>query len=395
VHLKSPNNSTRSPEAELAELHAADLLRTLRPLDSAQGTEVISADGRTMINFASNDYLGLATHPALKNAACDATEKWGVGAGASRLVCGTLPPHRDLESALAAFKNTEAALVFSTGYATAVGTLTAIAGKNDILILDKLCHASLVDGARLSGATLRIFPHNDLDKLQSHLDWANKTIVNHGRVIVIVESIYSMDGDTSPLTEIVEMKTRSGALLLVDEAHAVGLCGPHGKGYAASLACDQDIDLQMGTLSKALGGSGGYLCASQAWVDLIINRARSFIYSTAPSPAVCAVASAAITLIQSAEGEQRRAKLRANAQRLRDILGQTSDSPSAIVPWIVGENHRALAIAAQLGDAGILAPAIRFPTVPKNTARIRFTATADHGDAQLNTLAKAITKLKS
>ncbi len=385
----------RSPESELAELQANDLLRILRPLDSAQGTEVISADGRTMINFASNDYLGLATHPALKNAACMATEKWGVGSGASRLVCGTLPPHRELESTLAEFKHTEAALVFSTGYATAVGTLTAIAGKEDILILDKLCHASLVDGARLSGATFRIFPHNHLDKLQSHLDWASKTIGNNGRIIVVVESIYSMDGDVSPLAEIIDLKTQHGALLLVDEAHAVGICGPNGKGYAAALGCDQGIDLQMGTLSKALGGSGGYLCASQAWIDLIINRARSFIYSTAPSPAVCAAANAAIKLVQSEEGEQRRTTLHANIKRLREILGQTSNSPSAIVPWIVGENDYALRIAAQLGDAGILAPAIRFPTVPKNTARIRFTATADHTDTQLAALAEAIGKRRS
>lgn len=395
VNPESPSNTPRSPEVELAELQAADLLRTLRPLNSAQGTDVITDAGRKFINFASNDYLGLATHPALKNAACIATEKWGVGAGASRLVCGTLPPHRELESTLAEFKNTEAALVFSTGYATAVGTLTAITSKEDILILDKLCHASLVDGARLSGATLRVFPHNHLDKLQSHLDWAKKTIGNNGRIIVVVESIYSMDGDVSPLAEIIDLKTRYGALLLVDEAHALGICGPDGKGYAASLGCDQGIDLQMGTLSKALGGSGGYLCASQAWIDLIINRARPFIYSTAPSPAVCAAATAAITLIQSKEGEQRRASLHANVQRLRKILGHTCDSPSAIVPWIVGENKRALNIAAQLGDAGILAPAIRFPTVPKNTARIRFTATADHSHAQLTALAKAIDKLRS
>lgn len=377
-------------------MRAANLLRKLRHLDSAQGSEVISAEGRAMINFASNDYLELTTHPALKKVACEATEKWGVGAGSSRLVCGTLAPHRELESTLAEFKNTEAALVFSTGYATAVGTLTAIAEKNDILILDKLCHASLVDGTRLTGATLRIFPHNDLDKLQSHLDWASKNIGNNGRIIVVVESIYSMDGDVSPLAEIVDMKMRSGALLLVDEAHAVGICGPCGKGYAASLGCDHGIDLQMGTLSKALGGSGGYLCASQAWIDLIINRARAFIYSTAPCPAVCAVATTAIALIQSEEGERRRAKLRANAQRLCKILGHTSDaSPSAIVPWIVGDNERALANAAQLSTAGILAPAIRFPTVPKNTARIRFTATAGHSNAQLTALAKAITKLRS
>ena len=262
----------------------------------------------------------------------------------------------------------------------------------DRVILDKLCHASLVDGARLSGATLRVFPHNHLEKLESHLQWAAENIAPEGRVLIAVESIYSMDGDVAPLRQIVDLKDRYNATLLVDEAHAVGICGPAGRGYAAELGVDHRIDLQLGTLSKALGGSGGYLCAEQAWIDLLINKARSFIYSTAPSPATCAIASRAIELIQSHEGDQRRNDLRANATRLRSILNNSESTPSSIVPWIIGSSEDALKTALELDQLGILAPAIRYPTVPKNTARIRFTATAMHSADQLDHLANAISK---
>lgn len=381
----------RSPSDELKSLADSDLLRSLRHMRGPQGATIITADGHELVNFASNDYLGLASHPLLKQAAIDAAGRWGGGAGAARLVCGTLAPHDALEERLAEFKKTDAALVFSSGYACAVGTVGAVAGKDDIVVLDKLCHASLVDGTRLSGATLRVFPHNHLDKLESHLRWARDHISPSGRIIVVVESIYSMDGDTSPLREIVELKNRFGALLLVDEAHSVGLCGDQGRGLATSLGIDDQIDLQMGTLSKALGGSGGYICASRGWIDLLVNKARSFIFSTAPSPITVATAHAAIDLVAGAEGDARRQRLHANASSLREVVGSPDrDNPSAIVPWIIGDSALALTTSEQLRDSGILAPAIRFPTVPRDSARIRFTTTADHHNEHFEKLRAAM-----
>ncbi|MCF6312471.1 MAG: 8-amino-7-oxononanoate synthase, partial [Verrucomicrobiales bacterium] len=275
----------RDPKDQLQTLREQHLYRQLRPIEQRQGN-TLSIDGKTYLNFSSNDYLGLSRHPDILHTYQNALSQWGVGAGSSRLICGTLQPHLELEQRLAELKKSEAALTFSSGYATAIGTITALAKKGDILILDKLCHASLIDGARLSAATLRIYPHNHTQKLESHLQWASKKIASDGRIIVITESIFSMDGDLCPLADIVELKEKYGALLLLDEAHALGVIGTDGLGLAHQLDLCQQVDLQMGTLSKALGLSGGYLCASRAAIDLMINRSRSFIYSTAPSAAI-------------------------------------------------------------------------------------------------------------
>ena len=233
--------------------------------------------GRQLVNFSSNDYLGLAADPILRKAAIAAIEEFGVGAGASRLISGTQSPHVALESALARWKRAPAALCFSSGYAAAVGTLPALASKQDVVILDKLCHASLIDGARLSGATLRVFPHNHLGKLESHLDWARREHPQ-ARRIVVTESIFSMDGDRAPLGELVELKKRFHALLLLDEAHAIGVLGPNGRGLAAELGLETEVDVQMGTLSKALGVSGGYICGSRSLIDWLINRALLYFF---------------------------------------------------------------------------------------------------------------------
>jgi glycine C-acetyltransferase/8-amino-7-oxononanoate synthase len=265
----------QSIEAELAELKSHSLLRRLREFNSAQQPAMETA-GKQLVNFSSNDYLGFATEPALKQAAKDAIDQYGVGSGASRLVCGTLTPHVRLEERLAEFKRTAAALCFSSGYAAAVGTIGALAQKEDVVILDKLCHASLIDGAKLSGAVVRVFPHNHLGKLESHLQWAREHYPE-ARVIVVTESVFSMDGDWAALAEIVEIKNRYDALLLFDEAHAVGVIGDHGRGLADQLGLAGKVDIQMGTMSKALGVSGGYICGGRRLVDLVINRARSFI----------------------------------------------------------------------------------------------------------------------
>ena len=267
-------------DSELAELRAHSLLRQLREVDSPQQPTLEFA-GKKLLNFASNDYLGLATETSLRAAAKLAIDQYGVGSGASRLVCGTLSPHMRLEERLAEFKRTEAALTFSSGYAAAVGTLGALLRKDDVVILDKLCHACLIDGARMSGAHIRIFPHNHLGKLESHLQWAGEHFPE-ARVVVATEAVFSMDGDWAALPEIVEIKRRHGAMLLLDEAHAVGVIGSHGRGLADQLGLAAEIDIHMGTLSKALGVSGGYICGPRRLIDLLINRARSFIFSTAP-----------------------------------------------------------------------------------------------------------------
>ncbi len=380
---------------ELGELGRRALLRRLRTFDSPQQPEVVLA-GKALINFASNDYLGLATEPALREAAKAAVDAFGVGSGASRLICGTLPPHARLEEAIAKFKGTESALAFSSGYATAVGTLGALAGESDVLILDKLCHASLIDGARLSNAAVRIFPHNHLGKLESHLEWARSNFPE-GRVIVVTEAVFSMDGDRAPLAEIVEMKSRHGALLLLDEAHAVGVLGRNGRGLADALRLEGEVDIQMGTLSKALGVAGGYIAGSRKLVELLVNRARSFIYITAPPPAVSAAAAAAIEWLQTDEGERRREQLWSNlavfGEQMPGIFNDGQRIQSPIIPIILGDTERALAAAAQLGERGFFVPAIRFPTVPRDAARLRVTITARHTVAQITALAAALRAL--
>ncbi len=282
----------------LVALRQEGLHRELRRVDSAQGPR-IEIGGRTFLNFSSNDYLGFANHPALKAAAMEAVEQFGAGAGASRLICGSLAPFHELEETLAAFKKTEAALTFSTGFAAALGTITALSGRDNIIILDKLVHASIVDAAKLSGAKLRIFGHNDLDDLDDKLKWAAKFTnaecgMRKAEILVVTESIFSMDGDAAPLREIVALKEKYGAWLMVDEAHATGILGKDGRGLADQLGVGDQIEVQMGTLGKALGSSGGFICGSRALIDFLVNRARSFVFSTAPVPAAAAAATAGI-----------------------------------------------------------------------------------------------------
>src|SRR5438067_4891662 len=305
-------------QEQLQALRARSLERKLRQIDSAQGPEIQIA-GRWLINFSSNDYLGLASDSRLRDAAIAAIEGFGVGAGASRLVSGTQSPHLGLEAALAEWKGTEAALCFGSGYTAALGTIPALVTKNDVVLLDKLCHASLIDGAKLSGAILRIFPHNHLGKLESHLEWAQREHAGK-RILIVTESIFSMDGDRAPLRELVELKKRFGALLMLDEAHAVGVIGRNGRGRAAEENLNHDVDVQMGTLSKALGASGGYICGSRSLIDWLINRARSFIYSTAPPPGIVSAALAAVNFLGPSEGEERRLLLWNRISLMQELL---------------------------------------------------------------------------
>jgi len=389
---------------QLEALRARALDRHLREIGSAQGP-IVDLVGKRLINFSSNDYLGLANDPRLREAAIAAIGEFGVGAGASRLISGTQSPHLRLEIALAKWKGTQAALSFSSGYAAAVGTLPALVAKDDVVLLDKLCHASLIDGARLSGAIIRVFPHNHLGKLESHLEWAQREHAGK-RILIVTESVFSMDGDAAPLRELLELKKRFRALLLLDEAHAIGVIGPNGRGLAAAENLNKDVDVQMGTLSKALGVSGGYICGSRSLIEWLINRARSFIYSTAPPPAIAAAALAAVGFLASPDGEERRLLLRQRIKLMQELLPVRPATPnrpdrtvdrvsSAIFPWVTGAEQAAIDLACALQKEGFFVPAIRYPTVAKGSARLRITVTAAHNEDQIRALCEAIARLSA
>jgi len=372
------------------------LHRELRRIDSPQGPRIEIAN-RSFLNFSSNDYLGFANHPALKAAAAKAIADFGTGAGASRLVCGSLAPFHELEEALATFKGTEAALTFSTGYATAIGTISALLSKDAIVVLDKLVHASIVDAAKLSGAKLRVFGHNDLNDLEDILRWSSN-FDPAKNTLVITESVFSMDGDTAPLREIVALKEKYGAWLMVDEAHATGLYGANRRGLAEALGVSGRIEVQMGTLGKTLGASGGYVCGSRALVDFLVNHARSFIFSTAPAPAAAAAATAGIMLVQSGEGESRR-------NRLFDLVEEAEcsidgfkkhldDLWTPILPLILGDEMKAVAAATKLREQDLFVPAIRYPTVARGAARLRITLSAAHTGSDVAALVHALGDLK-
>ena len=391
------NDFSRDLTDRLAQLRAADLYRELRPVDSPQSPR-LQINGPTLLNFSSNDYLGLANEPSLKKAAKKAVDEFGAGSGASRLVCGSLAPHHRLEESLAEFKGADAALSFSSGYATALGTIGALLEKGDILIIDKLVHACVVDAARLCGAKLRVFAHNDLEDLENILQWATAK-APHARVLIVTESVFSMDGDLAPLREIIELKDKYGAWLMLDEAHATGLFGEKRRGLAEAFELGDRVEIQMGTLGKALGAAGGYICGSRALIDFLINRARSFIFSTAPVPAAAAAAAAGIQFVQSDAGELRRNHLWARVDQLKNgLIGGPWTLPlvrSAIIPLILGEEKMALQMAADLRSLGVFIPAIRYPTVARGEARLRLTVTAAHTAADVEQLLTACSQLKS
>jgi len=367
----------------LSELHSLEqvhLRRTLRAVEEG-------------LNFAANDYLGLSRHPALIEAAQQATAKMGTGAGASRLVTGTTDAVLELEQELASWKETQEALVFSSGYAAALGTIPALVGKGDTVVLDKLAHASLIDGARLSGAMVRVFPHNQMPKLESLLQKLSAA-PDRSRILVVTESIFSMDGDAALLREIVELKERYGAWLMVDEAHATGLHGATGAGLLAELGLSSRVEVVMGTLSKALGSVGGYIAGPSPLIQWLINRGRSFIYSTALPPGVIAASRAAVEIARGPEGAALRTRLRDNITHFHAGLPTAwkneNLSSSAIQPLLCGEAAQALHLATALRKKGFLIPAIRYPTVPRNAARLRVTLSASHLTKDIDALNEAL-----
>ena len=375
---------------ELKSIDEAGLLRSLRRIETPQQVEVYSGN-LALINFSSNDYLGLAAHESLRAAAQAVVETLGAGAGSARLISGSQTISHDLETALATFKQAEAALSFSSGYAAALGTVPALVGQGDVVIIDKLVHACLVDAARLSGAKLRVFKHNDLAELETILQWASG---REGNTLVITESVFSMDGDLAPVRDLVQLKNRYGAWLMLDEAHATGLYGEGRRGIAEEMDVADGVEVQLGTLGKALGAAGGYICGSQALIDLLVNRARSFIFSTAPVPAQLSAAKCGVELVQSNEGEALRTRLWANVDALKNgLIQQGWKLPvvrSAIMPLMIGDEREALALAERLREAGVWVPAVRYPTVARGAARLRVTVSAAHQPKHLDALLEAL-----
>ena len=390
------SNLSDQLRGDLDQLRADGLYRTLRNIASAQGPRIV-IEGREFLNFSSNDYLGLANDLILKQAAAAAIEKYGVGAGASRLVCGNLEPYAILEERLARFKQKEAAIVFGSGYAANVGTITALVGEGDVVILDKLDHASIIDGARQSGATIRVYPHNNLKKLEDILNQVvgapTQESGRPARVLIVTETVFSMDGDLAPLAEIVALKERYGAWLMIDEAHATGLYAKNRRGIAEAAGVEDKIDITLGTLSKTLGCAGGFVVGSQTLIDYLRNRARSLIYSTALPPAVVAAAAAAVDFVVGDEGQHRCDQLWRNVSDLNNglsALGIQNESRSPIIPIIVGEENAAVEFSRKLFERGIFVPAIRFPTVPRGKARLRATVTAAHKSHDIHSFLDAV-----
>jgi glycine C-acetyltransferase/8-amino-7-oxononanoate synthase len=366
------------------------LLRRLRTIDSAPGAEV-DLEGHRVLLFSSNNYLDLAAHPRVTEAAINAIRRYGVGAGASRLVSGSLRPHRELEERLAAFKREEAALVFPTGYQANLGLVPTLAEDRAVIYADRLCHASLIDACRLCEASLRVYRHKD----HTHL----ARLLQQGRpsrpALIITDGVFSMDGDLAPLPELCEAAEQAGATLVVDDAHGTGVMGTDGRGTVEHYGVEGRAIVQMGTLSKALGGMGGFVAGSRDLIEYLVNRARPFIYTTALPPAMAAAATAALDVI-AAEPE-RRARLWSLRDRLhegiRKIGFDTLDSRSPIIPLLVGDADTALSLSGQLLAHGVYAPAIRPPTVPAGTSRIRMSVTAGHRPEQIDRVLEVLEKI--
>jgi glycine C-acetyltransferase/8-amino-7-oxononanoate synthase len=373
-------------QARLDELEAAGLRRRMRLVSGPQGPRVV-LDGKPVLLLCSNNYLGLADHPRVREAAADAAMRWGVGAGASRLVSGTMTIHRRLEERLAEFEGAEAALLFGSGYLANVGVVSALAGRGAVVFSDALNHASIVDGCRLAGAEKVVYDHCDTE----HLAWGLARLEGRDAVIV-TDSVFSMDGDVAPLAEIAELAQRSGARLVVDEAHGTGCLGPGGRGAVAEAGLEGEVDVVVGTLGKALGSYGAYATCSAQMAQFLTNTARPLIFSTAPPPPAVAGALAALELLE--EQPRRVEKLRANADVLRDALDRegfhVEGSTTQIVPLIVGDAALAMRICEHAIEAGVFAQAIRPPTVPEGTSRLRLAVMASHTKDELREAAQVL-----
>ena len=368
-------------DATLAALRSAGLFRSLRTVESAQGARVL-LDGREVVLLCSNDYLGLAGDPRVRAAAAEAAQRWGAGAGASRLVSGNMAPHRRLERELADFKGSEECVLFGSGFLANTGIVAALAGPGDVVLSDALNHASLVDGCRLARARTIVYPHGDLDALARELRAAPD-----GRALIVTDAVFSMDGDLAPLAEIVALARRQRARVVVDEAHATGVVGRTGRGLVAELGLERDVDVVVGTLGKALGSYGAFACCDARMASFLVNRARTLIFSTALPPPSVGAALEALRIVR--EEPALVARLHRNAAVLREGLGLPGD-PMPIVPLIVGGAAEAMALCEAALAHGAFAQAIRPPTVPEGTSRLRVVATAAHAEEDLRAAAATL-----
>jgi glycine C-acetyltransferase len=372
---------------QLDELRQRGTYFRLRVLEDEQGP-VCTYDGKKVINLASNNYLGLCDHPKLREAAIAATEKYGVGSGAVRTIAGTMRIHMELEEKIAAFKGVEACVVFQSGFTANAGTVSSILGKEDFIISDELNHASIIDGARLSRAKIKVFRHKDL----AHAEELLKEVQREpGRKLVITDGVFSMDGDIGPVDKLCDLCDKYGAIMMVDDAHASGVLGRNGRGSVDHFHCTSRVDVQVGTLSKAIGALGGYVCGSRDLIDYLYHRARPFLFSTSHPPSVAATCIAAFDLLESEP--ERIERLWSNTRYFKeqlnsagfDIGGRTTPaSETPITPIIVGDGRKTMEFSRALFDAGLMATGIAFPTVPEGKARIRTIMTSEHSREQID-----------
>jgi len=373
-------------ERELAELEQATLRRSLFCVDGPQG-RTVHVDGRELVCFCSNNYLDLAADPRVRRAAAEAAEESGAGSAASRLLNGNMALHETLEHRLATFERVEACLLFPTGYMANVGTICSLVGRGDAVVADRLSHASLMDGCRLSGARFRVYPHCDMSALDNVLRRQRQA----RRRLIVTDTVFSMDGDLAPLREIVSLAQRHKAIVLADEAHATGVLGEHGRGAAELLGVESEIDVRIGTLSKALGSLGGFVAASGSVIDYLRNRARTFIYTTAPPPSVVSAALAALEIVQSEPRRRQRLSELAALARAQLVAAGMKALPgmTPIVPVMIGDPAEAMQLSDHLRSKGFLLPAIRPPTVPAGTARLRVSLQCSHTARDIGGLAEA------
>ncbi len=376
---------------ELTEIKHQGLYRQMRQVDGEQGPSIL-LDGREVLNFSSNNYLGLANHPALQTAAKEALERYGCGAGASRLISGNMTLHLELEESIAKLKGTESALVFNSGFQANVGILSTLLGEGDMIFSDALNHASIIDGCRLSRAKVVVYPHCNL----THLEAALKKAPQKARKLIVTETVFSMDGDIAPMEEIVNLAEHHGAMIMVDEAHATGVYGPNGAGVVAEMGLRDRVLVQMGTLGKALGGFGAYVAGKRNLRELLINRCRSFIFTTALPPVMMAVAITAIDLLE--KEPERSFTLWRNSQymrnELKDLGFSLGKSSSQILPLIIGDAEDCMSFSECLLAKGVYAQGIRPPTVQPGSARLRITPMATHTDEHLKHAIQAFKEVK-
>ncbi len=376
---------------KLDEIAAAGTLRHLRQLSGAQGPRMKVA-GQEVLLFAGSNYLDLSHHPQVVASAAEAVEEWGCASGGSRLISGNLELHEEFEAALADFCGTEASLCFNSGYAANLGVIPALVGPGDSLISDALNHASIIDGARISGASVRVFPHGDLDVLAEMLA---KAADEGGRRLLVLDGVFSMDGDVAPIAEAVDLARRHDTMVMLDDAHGTATLGPDGRGSAAHCGVSEGIDIYLGNLAKGLGSFGAFVAGSHRMRELLINVARSFIFSCGLPPAQVAAARTALTL--SIAEPWRRFALQSNAARLRERLGlagiSSAPSSSHIVPVVIGENAATMRICEALLERGYYVQGIRHPSVPRGSARLRITPMATHRENEIDDLAAAVAEL--